>query len=293
MIKTTIMSLRDPFVLVDKNVYYLYGTDASVDWDVGTDYACYKNVSGRLDGEWVKLPPVAKLPETAVQSKWAPEVYAYQGAYYMFASYMSSETKLRGCAVLRANSPEGPFTEISNGHITPRDWSAIDGTLYIDEDGQPWMVFVHEWVSTDDHVGRMVVAKLSADLSQLISEPKEIFRADAPSWAKAGVTDGCFLRHVNGRLLMIWSNFDQDGYCVGIARSKNGKIDGEWIQEENQLYSKRIGGEDGGHGMLFESLDGGLYLSLHSPNTSTDEIKERVVFVPVVEENGCLKCIVG
>ena len=259
MIRTSIKSLRDPFVLVDNNVYYLYGTDAALDWDQGSSYGCYKNDSGRLDGEWVKLPPVVVLPETAVQNRWAPEVYAYNGAYYMFATYMSSETSLRGCAVFRAVSPEGPFVEISNGHITPRDWSAIDGTLYIDEEGQPWMAFVHEWVSTDDHVGRMVVARLSADLTEMVSEPKEIFRADAPAWAKGCVTDGCFLFHVNGKLAMLWSNFDQDGYCVAVAKSENGKIDGRWVQEENLLYSKAIGGVDGGHGMFFRALDGKLY----------------------------------
>lgn len=183
--------------------------------------------------------------------------------------------------------------EISNGHITPPEWDAIDGTLYIDEEGQPWMVFVHEWISTDDNVGRMAVAKLSADLTKLVSEPKEIFRADTPAWAKDRVTDGCFLHHVNGKLIMIWSNFDKDGYCVGVAKSKNGKIDGEWIQEETLLYSKEIGGQDGGHGMLFKDLNGQTYLTLHSPNTATNEVKEHVVFIPVVEENDSLKCIVG
>lgn len=290
MIKTTVTSLRDPFVLVDNNVYYLYGTDASLNWDHGSDYGCYKNESGRLDGEWIKLPPVAIFPKTAVKNKWAPEVYKYNNAYYMFATYHSSETNRRGCAVFHADSPEGPFTEISNGHITPSEWDAIDGTLYIDEEGQPWMVFVHEWVSTDDNIGRIAVAKLSADLTMFTSEPKELFRADAPVWAKDRVTDGCFLHCVNGELIMIWSNFNKDGYCVGVAKSKNGKIDGEWIQEETLLYSKEIGGQDGGHGMLFEDIDGELYLSLHSPNTPTDKVKEQVVFIPIVVERGSIKC---
>ena len=293
MIKTTLTSLRDPFVLVDNNVYYLYGTHAASDWEQGSDYKCYKNESGRLDGDWIRVPSVTIFPKTAIKNKWAPEVYKYSGAYYMFGTYHSSETNRRGCAVFRADSPEGPFTEISNGHITPPEWDAIDGTLYIDEEGQPWMVFVHEWISTDDNVGRMAVAKLSADLTQLVSEPKEIFRADTPAWARDRVTDGCFLHHVNGKLIMIWSNFDKDGYCVGVAKSKNGKIDGEWIQEEKLLYSKEIGGQDGGHGMLFKDLNGQTYLTLHSPNTATNEVKEHVVFIPVVEENDSLKCIVG
>lgn len=182
MIKTDVFGLRDPFILADNGVYYLYGTVIDGNWDSGTSYGCYKNESGRLDGEWVKLPPVAVMPCHATKNRWAPEVHKYNGAYYMLATYFSENTGKRGCAVFKADSPEGPFKEISNGQITPREWDAIDGTLYVDKHGQPWMIFVHEWISTDDNIGRMDVAKLTDDLSAFASDTKEIFRADSPAW---------------------------------------------------------------------------------------------------------------
>lgn len=292
IIETNIEKLRDPFVMAENVTYYMYGTQATSDWDYGTDWVCYKNTSGHLDGEWVKVGNIANMPHDAIKNRWAPEVHKYNGAYYMFATYYSSKTDHRGCSVFKSESPEGPFDEITNGHITPSDWDAIDGTLYVDEDNQPWMVFVHEWTSADDNMGRMAAAKLSEDLTRVISEPIELFRADDAPWAKGHITDGCFMyRTKDNHLLMIWSNFDEYGYCVGIARSKNGKIDGEWIQDKNVLFSKSTFGQyDGGHGMIFTDFDGQMYLSIHSPNKPTDDRLEIPVFIPVCEENGTIRC---
>ena len=155
------------------------------------------------------------------------------------------------------------------------------------------MVFVHEWTSTDDKVGRFAAAKFSDDLTSLISEPIELFRADAPSWSTNNVTDGCWMYTTkDGELLMLWSNWDKYGYCVGIARSKSGDIAGPWTQDEDMLYSrvmKNITNDyDGGHSMIFKTPSGQMYLALHSPNSSSAGRPETPIFVPIKEENGTL-----
>ncbi len=296
IIKTNIEHLRDPYVLVENGVYYAYGTGVSSgDWG-NTTWACYKNTSGRLDGEWNPIvDSIYVRPETAVKNLWAPEVHKYKGKYYMFATYFSSSTEHRGCSILSADSPEGPFSEITNGHITPHEWDSIDGTFYLDRDGKPWMIFVHEWTSTDDKVGRMASARLSDDLTRFVSEPEELFRADAPEWSDNNVTDGCFMYTTEqGGLAMIWSNFgskDYCGYCVGIAHSSNVYPDGKWTQEAAPLFSNMITGDyDGGHGMIFRDIDGQLYLCVHSPNKPCDECAERTIFVSLKEQNGTLVC---
>lgn len=280
MIVSKIEQLRDPCILLENGVYYAYGTG----------WVCYRNNSGDLAGDWEPLGRVVTVPEDAIDCYWAPEVHKYNGAFYMFTTYKSEKTGHRGCTVLRSDSPVGPFVEISDGHVTPSDWDAIDGTLYIDEEGTPWMIFVHEWTSTDDGIGRMAAAKMSDDLTKLISEPIELFRADDPSWTDRQVTDGCWLyKCENGELIMIWSNFSREGYCVGIARSDNGKVDGNWSQDDELLYSKSMTGEyDGGHGMIFYSITGQMYLSIHSPNSAGDGRKETPVFIAIREENGTL-----
>ena len=115
-------------------------------------------------------------------------------------------------------------------------------------------------------------------------------RADDPSWMDSNVTDGCWMYRTDyGQLLMIWSNFAKDGYCVGIARSDNGKIDGNWTQDGELLYSRTLQGKyDGGHGMIFYDRDGQMYLSIHSPNSTVGKRKETPVFIPIREQNGTL-----
>ena len=280
IIVSDISKLRDPCILVIGDTYYAYGTN----WKL------YKNTSGDLSGPWKQIKNVVEVPEDVDTNKWAPEVHEYNGAYYMFTTYKAKSTGRRGCVIMKSDSPEGPFKMITDGHITPKDWDAIDGTLYIDPDGQPWMVFVHEWTSTPNGIGTFAAAKLSEDLTHFISEPMELFAANEPAWATSQVTDGCWMYTTEeGELLMIWSNFEPAGYTVAISRSSNGRLDGEWIHEESLLYSENYTGvHDGGHGMIFTDLNGQMYLSIHSPNDDTDARKATPTFIPIVEKNGTL-----
>lgn len=297
MIETGIPQLRDPFLLRHNGVYYMYGTGVALNGDwIDTTYACWRNDTGRLDTGWMRLDtpekPIYVRPAAAEKNLWAPEVHFYNGAFYLLATYFSSRTQHRGATILRASSPEGPFVEITDGTMTPPAWDCIDATLYIDRDGQPWLVFVHEWTCTPDHVGTMAAARLSDDLMHLLSEPIELFRGDAPAWATAKITDGCFMYTTRtGRLLMLWSNFDKGGYCEAIACSDNGRLDGQWLHAEKPLFTRGMAGEhDGGHGMIFTDTDGKSYLCLHAPNKPTPERREMPILIPVREENGTLVC---
>ena len=289
MIKTNISGLRDPFILYENGVYYAYGTDVVFEGDwVNTKYGCFVNKSGKLDGEWVKYEGELYItPQYAEKNFWAPEVHKYKGKFYMFATYFSSKTQHRGCTILKSDSPTGPFVEITNGLATPEDWDAIDGTLFVDEKGDPYMIFVHEWTCTEDKVGSMAFFKLSEDLTHAISEPVEMFRATDAAWCNGKITDGCFMyKTENGELLMLWSNADKDGYAEGVARSKNGTLEGPWSHDEPLLYCKSMSGEyDGGHGMLFKDEEGVMYMTLHSPNHPNENTKENTVIIKVREEN--------
>ncbi len=279
VIVSKIEGLRDPCILKANNRYFIFGTG----------WGGYFSASQNLSGQWLPLKDVVEVPADSDGDHWAPEVYEYEGVYYMFTTYKSKETGRRGCAIFRSDKPGGPYKLHSDGHVTPKDWDAIDGTLYLDKDGQPWMVFVHEWVSTDDNVGRMVCAKLSKDLKSFISEPVELFRADDAPWAAWDITDGCWVyRCQDDSLLMIWSNWDKDGYCIGVAKSFSGEMTGPWEQMEERLFSKEsLGDFDGGHGMIFTDYDGNLWLSLHSPNDG-DVGSPRTLFIPIKEENNML-----
>ena len=177
--------------------------------------------------------------------------------------------------------------------VTPKGWQCLDGTLYIDKAEKPWMVFCHEWVQVYD--GQVAAVPLSDDLSEAIGDPIILFRASDAPWGgnlvkknekfhNGNITDGPFLHRMkNGTLIMLWSNFTNDGYATGYARSAWGEIQGPWIQEENPLYAL-----DGAHSMLFYTFDGQLMMSLHSPNAHT---KKRILLFQMVEDGDHLHII--
>lgn len=267
--------IRDPFVLLHENLYYMYGTCETT----RKGFGCY--VSPDLvhwNGPFNVFTAGADFD--GVKNFWAPECYFYRDAFYLFGTYYAQSTGHRGTAVFRASSPLGPFEQISDGHVTPREFDCIDGTLYVDDAGQPYMIYVREWTSTDDGVGRMDVAPLSSDLTRFTDAPRELFRAKDPKWKPRQVTDGPFLyTSCTGKLLMLWSNGSKDGYCVGIASADH--VTGNWRQHLARLYVKdRRHPFDGGHGMLFTDKNGQLTLCIHSPDKS-DVGPARALFLPV------------
>ena len=278
VIAETGVHVRDPFILEYRGTYYMYGT--GLQWD---GYGC---VYGKDLRNWSE-PVRVYTPQGKCDGEndwWAPECHLYKGAFYLFATYRAAASGKRGVGVFRADDPLGPFEIISDGHITPKTRDAIDGTLYVDDDGQPWMVYVGEWTSTEDGVGDMMAAKLSDDLTRFISEPVLLFRA-SDAGRKAGfVTDGPFLyKTKEGRLLMLWSNNSRKGYCVWIASSADGRVDGKWRLLPGALYEGSRRRPDGGHGMLFTAPDGTLTMAIHSPNAGTEETPEQAILIPVAD----------
>jgi arabinan endo-1,5-alpha-L-arabinosidase len=288
------IQIRDPFVLVADGRYHLFGsTDPNIWSGPATGFDTY--VSDDLV-EWSGPEPAFRpAPDFWSHTEyWAPEVHAYDGAYFMFATFVAPGVH-RGTQVLRSPSPEGPFEPWSDGPLTPADWECLDGTLFV-EDGQPWMVFCHEWKDTID--GEIRAVRLTPDLRGTIGEPELLFTASEAPWARhfehhavpegelPYVTDGCFLhRTTAGRLLMLWSSFGDGGYALGVATSASGRLEGPWLQEDEPLFP-----QDGGHGMIFRALDGRLLLTLHQPN---DTPNERARFFEIRETDDGLRLTAG
>ncbi|MBH1939979.1 family 43 glycosylhydrolase [Mobilitalea sibirica] len=297
------INIRDPFVLPYEGKYYMYGTRGATCWGECDGFDVYVSEDLTL---WSDPIEAFHKPEGfwADRNYWAPEVHYYNGSFYAFVSFKSQD-RCRGTQILKSDSPTGPFLLHSDGPVTPSDWECLDGTLYVDNDGQPYMVFCHEWVQVKD--GEVCAILLSSDLKKAISEPILLFKASEPHWSRGVkngpnyVTDGPFLYQpdnsyrngplnttankskkdtFNKPLVMLWSSFSDDGYAQAIARSESGKITGPWTHDEQLLYSK-----DGGHGMLFHTFEGQLYLTLHTPNVT---LKEHPIFIPVRDENHVL-----
>jgi beta-xylosidase len=152
--------------------------------------------------------------------------------------------------------------------IASKDLMTLDGTLYVDRQGRPWLVYAHEWLQVSD--GTIEAMPLTDDLLSA-GVPRLLFRASEASWAMAAVkkgprgdftiaTDGPELfRTRSGTLLMLWSSYDSKGYVQAVARSRSGEIEGPWEQLDPLVR------RDSGHGMLFQAFDGRLIMILHRP----------------------------
>ncbi len=281
------IQMRDPFVFVENGKYYLYGT---------TDTNCWRGQPDGFDAyvseDLIHFEHGGRIfaPSGAfwgTENYWAPEMHRHQDAYYLFASFKAPGRR-RATSILKASNPLGPFAPWGEETATPAEWECLDGTLYVDDAGQPYIVFCHEWVQAGG--GTICVRPLKYDLSGPAGEPQTLFAAKDAAWTKqithssgisGHVTDGPFVyRHQNGQLWMLWSSMSETGYAIGQAVSESGKIQGPWRQAEKPVYSG-----DGGHGMVFRALNGKLYLTIHTPNRTPEE---RPIFLEVIESDSGL-----
>ena len=225
---------------------------------------------------------------------WAAEGHYYNGKYYIFSSFRAPGT-MRRCQALVADNPLGPFKPIRQEPVTPPGWHCLDGHLYIDKKGDPWMVFCHEWLQVFD--GQMCAIRLSKDLGEAVGDPIILFRASEAPWGDdlvysntgyGGVTDGPWLHRMeDGSLIMLWSNFSPYGYAVGLAKSLSGEIFGPWEQFDKPLFCN-----DGGHASLFRRFDDGmLMMPLHTfgregpgKRTLIFEVEEYKGLIEIVNE---------
>jgi beta-xylosidase len=273
------IQIRDPFVLTlpESSQYLLFGsTDKNIWSGPATGFDCYRS---RDLVHW-EGPIPAFRPSVGFWSQeqyWAPEVHRYQGRYFMFATFIAPG-RMRGTQILSAERPEGPYQPWSDGPVTPSNWQCLDGTLHVDGEGMPWMVFCHEWKQVHD--GAIMAQRLTPDLRSAVGAPVFLFSASEAVWSRpldvpatkdlgfpVYVTDGPYLFTLSsGKLIMLWSSFGDHGYAMGIARSTSGTVLGPWIQETEPLWST-----DGGHGMITRGLEGQLFLTLHQPNKSPQE----------------------
>jgi arabinan endo-1,5-alpha-L-arabinosidase len=275
------IQIRDPFVLAvpEDRSYYLFGTTDPNPWSgPGIGFDCYRSDDlVEWDGPIVAFRPPSEF--WASECFWPPEVHRVGDDWFMFATF-TGEDGHRGTQVLQSKQPTGPYEPWSEGAVTPVEWQSLDGTLHVDETG-PWLVFCHEYLQCGD--GEVCAVRLNDDLRRTVGEVSLLFRASDATWA-AGlpVTDGPFLRRLpDGRLLMLWSSMAASGYAMGIAYSPSGSILGPWDQDDEPIWT-----DDGGHGMIFRSFEGQLYLTLHTPNVTPNE---RAMLVRLDESGGRLR----
>ena len=262
--------LSDPCILADKNtnMYYMTGTGGLM-WkshDLADWSGPYKVVQTDPKSWMGENPEI-----------WAAELHQYNGKYYYFATFTNNSVKIdtvrgnviprRASHILVSDKPDGPYRPMSVPTYLPADMPTLDGTFWIDRDGEPYMVYCHEWIQNWN--GTVEKIKLNSDLSGAIGKGKIMFRASDSPWSRENiegktlpnrVTDGPWLfRTGTGKLGILWTSWVYSDYTQGVAYSESGTLDGPWIQEKEPITPPNFG-----HGMLFRAFDGRWLMSVHS-----------------------------
>ena len=175
-----------------------------------------------------------------------PKLYLYKGRYYLFGSF-SSPQRSRGVSVLVSDRPDGGFRPLVNEAVTPEGWMCLDGTLYIDKDGHPWLIYARKWIEV--MVGEVYAQRLSEDLIHTAEAPIFLFKgsdAERAELITTGrrmgiVTNAPFIYTTDSdKLLLLWSSFRPNGeYVIGAAVSHTESLHGPCGSSSSRCTSSR------------------------------------------------------
>jgi hypothetical protein len=284
------IQIRDPFIVpnVRTGHYYLYASNSSAaSGRLGVGTMVYRSTNLR-DWSTPQLVFQATPDLWATKGAWAPEVHRWNDRWYLFTTLHDPDQPLaqqppgqyglpaqipqyaRGTITAVSDSLMGPFTALDPAKpIAPDTFMTLDGTLFKDEKGKPWMVYAHEWVQKID--GTIEAIPLKHDLSAAAGKPIHLFKGSDATWISQEmptpsanqilpyVTDGPQLyRLPGGALAMLWSTYEKNinnpngmvtgHYVVTQAVSPSGRLKGPWVQKPPLLRA------DAGHGMIFRTL---------------------------------------
>ena len=140
--------LPDPFVFVEDGTYYIVGTsdrDGNViDCYTTEDFVNYERHTAIYNpasiGSW----------ESANAAIYAPELYCFDGLYYMYYS-ANDRSGIRRNSVVVANNPLGPYKAIQNNTVNGlaepvfldknSSFGVLDATVFTDDDGEMYMYY--------------------------------------------------------------------------------------------------------------------------------------------------------
>lgn len=129
------MRIRDPFILANAadSTYYMHANSGK------GSFICFASKDLR---RWRHCGE-SFIPAPDFWGKrdfWAPKIYHYRDRFYLIASFYS-QAQHRGISILVSDYPDRGFQPLVNAPITPTGWLCLDGTLYIDKDGSPWLIY--------------------------------------------------------------------------------------------------------------------------------------------------------
>ncbi|RHJ81537.1 family 43 glycosylhydrolase [Parabacteroides sp. AM08-6] len=255
--------LADPTIFYENGTYYLYGTggDSNFGFQVYTskDLKSWEGPKGASNGYALK-----KGDSFGTKGFWAPQVFRYNGKYYM--AYTADEF----IAIASSDSPLGPFRQHKIEKL-PAEIKQIDPYVFFDDDGKIYLYHVR---LTEGN--RLFVAELNKDLTAIKEGTLKECISATENWentqqAEWPVSEGPTILKEDGVYYFFYStnDFRNIDYAVGYATSKSPY--GPWKKYEgNPIISRRLLKHNGtGHGDIFKDDKGQLRYVFHTHHSDT------------------------
>lgn len=196
----------DPAPLVVGDTVYLYTSHDKAEGDVlyaMNDWLVYSSSDMQ---HWTDHGPVMRETDfswaLAVNSAWAAQAIEHDGRFYFYAPVKHTETD-RGFAigVGVSDSPTGPFVDARGSALITnsmtnvgRDYDQdIDPTVFIDDDGTPWLMWGHF---------TCFLVKLKPNMTELDGE---IMTIDLPDF-----TEGPWLFKRGAHYYLAYASIDEE-----------------------------------------------------------------------------------
>lgn len=265
-----LVPLADPFILLYNDTYYAYGTGSEdgIEVMISEDLIYWQKVKNERHG-------LALHKDDSYGDKWfwAPEVYYVNGKFYM---YYSAEEHM--CVAI-SDSPIGPFIQEEKEPMLVGE-KTIDNSLFIDEDGTPYLFFDR----FNDGLN-IWVAELEKDLKTIIIETLHPCIHVSQEWEEVWprVNEGAFVIKHNDLYYMTYSanSYESQFYGIGCATAKD--IMGEWTKYTHNPLLQMPGNLVGvGHSSMFRDKDDDWNIVFHAHNNDST-IHPRNMFISSVK----------
>ena len=259
----------DPFILLDDDTYYAYGTKKEREIEVYTS----KDLKN-----WKPGGVVLRAPDSyGTRWFWAPEVYRIGNSYLM---YYSADEHI---CVAEASSPFGPFVQKEKKPMLAGE-KAIDTSLFIDTDGTPYLFF--DRIMHDGY--KIWVARMNPDLTSIDPSTLTLCVESSMPWETDRVNEGSFVIKRGDTYYMTYSGngFPNPEYNVAVATSKSPY--GPWTKPENNRilrtpeFQEHGHLEGVGHSAIFTDKNGQMRIVFHAHN-QPGKIHHREMYIAPID----------
>ena len=133
----------DPAPMVYNDTVYVYtgrDEDGATNY-VMPDWHCYSSKDMQNWTDHGMMLSWDSFSWGKQNSAWASQCIERNGKFYYYVTLENQSGGGRGIGVAVADSPTGPFKDAIGKPLCGPNWDYIDPTVFIDDDGQAWLMF--------------------------------------------------------------------------------------------------------------------------------------------------------